>query len=177
MISQQICEEMLQEHGVKPTANRIVVVKALADAERPLSLSELEYKIMSIDKSGVFRALTLFREHHLVHVIEDGGDGVRYELCHSHDDHETTTSTCTSTANAATALSVSMRCPYPPSCFPRGIGCTALTTWPRDSVRSVLQRDVRLLIIPQSRGTSAERYRDEPCRWQQPRAQDERHSL
>ena len=86
--SQQICEEMLQEHGVKPTANRIVVVKALADAERPLSLSELEYKIMSIDKSGVFRALTLFREHHLVHVIEDGGDGVRYELCHSHDGHE-----------------------------------------------------------------------------------------
>ena len=88
MISQQICEEMLQEHGVKPTANRIVVVKALADAERPLSLSELEYKILSIDKSGVFRALTLFREHHLVHVIEDGGDGVRYELCHSHDGHE-----------------------------------------------------------------------------------------
>ena len=88
MISQQVCEEILLEHGVRPTANRIVVVKALADAERPLSLSELEYKIMSIDKSGVFRALTLFREHHLVHVIEDGGDGVRYELCRSHDDHE-----------------------------------------------------------------------------------------
>ena len=88
MISQQVCEEILLEHGVRPTANRIVVVKALADAERPLSLSELEYKIMSIDKSGVFRALTLFREHHLVHVIEDGGDGVRYELCHSRNDHE-----------------------------------------------------------------------------------------
>ena len=69
MISQQICEEMLQEHGVKPTANRIVVVKALADAERPLSLSELEYKIMSIDKSGVFRALTLFREHGALRVM------------------------------------------------------------------------------------------------------------
>ena len=52
-----------------------------------MSLTELEYKILSIDKSGVFRALTLFREHHLVHVIEDGGDGVRYELCHSHDGH------------------------------------------------------------------------------------------
>jgi Fur family ferric uptake transcriptional regulator len=87
MKSQQVCEEILQEHGVKPTANRIVVVKALADAERPLSLSELEYKILSIDKSGVFRALTLFREHHLVHVIEDGGDGVRYELCHSQSHH------------------------------------------------------------------------------------------
>ena len=82
------CSQLLEAHGVKPTANRIVVVKALAAAERPMSLTELEYKILSIDKSGVFRALTLFREHHLVHVLEDGGDGVRYELCHSHDEHQ-----------------------------------------------------------------------------------------
>ena len=79
-------EELLQQHGVKPTANRIVVARALAEAGRPMSLTELEYKILSIDKSGVFRALTLFREQHLVHVIEDGSGGVRYELCHSHDD-------------------------------------------------------------------------------------------
>ena len=81
------CEKLLASHDIKPTANRIVVAKTLAAAERPMSLSELEYKILSIDKSGVFRALTLFREHHLVHVIEDGGDGVRYELCYSHDGH------------------------------------------------------------------------------------------
>ena len=81
------CEMLLASHNIKPTANRIVVVRTLAAAERPMSLTELEYKILSIDKSGVFRALTLFREHHLVHVIEDGGDGVRYELCHSHDGH------------------------------------------------------------------------------------------
>ena len=41
---------------------------------------------MSIDKSGIFRALSLFKDNHLVHTIEDGGDGVRYELCHSHDE-------------------------------------------------------------------------------------------
>ena len=87
-MTQQECTELLTLHGIKPTANRIVVVRALAQAGRPLTLTELEYKILSIDKSGVFRALTLFREHHLVHVIEDGGDGVRYELCHSHSDHE-----------------------------------------------------------------------------------------
>ena len=74
---------LLNRHDIKPTANRIVVVKALNTAGRPLSLAELEAKIQTIDKSGVFRALTLFREHHLVHVIEDGSDGVRYELCHS----------------------------------------------------------------------------------------------
>ena len=82
------CERLLASHHIKPTANRIVVARTLAAAERPMSLSELEYKILSIDKSGVFRALTLFRDHHLVHVLEDGGDGVRYELCHSHDEHQ-----------------------------------------------------------------------------------------
>jgi len=87
-MTSEACEKLLSSHEIKPTANRIVVVKALAAAERPMSLSELEYKILSIDKSGVFRALTLFREHHLVHVIEDGADGVRYELCYSHDGHE-----------------------------------------------------------------------------------------
>jgi Fur family ferric uptake transcriptional regulator len=82
------CERLLVSHGIKPTANRIVVARTLAAAERPMSLSELEYKILSIDKSGVFRTLALFREHHLVHVLEDGSDGVRYELCHSHDGHQ-----------------------------------------------------------------------------------------
>ncbi len=87
-MNEQQCVELLLQHGVKPTANRIVVLKALAATERPLSLTELEYKILTIDKSGVFRALALFKEHHVVHVIEDGGDGVRYELCHSHDGHK-----------------------------------------------------------------------------------------
>ncbi len=79
--------ELLSSHKVKPTANRIVVLRALATAERPMSLSELEDKIITIDKSGIFRALTLFRKQRLVHVIEDGSDSVRYELCRNgHDD-------------------------------------------------------------------------------------------
>ena len=61
--------QLLEEHDIKPTANRIVVVEA--------------------DKSNIFRALTLFREQHLVHTIEGGNDGTRYELCHSHShDHD-----------------------------------------------------------------------------------------
>ena len=76
---------LLELHDIKPTANRIVVVNSLMECERPMSLSELEYKILTIDKSGIFRTLTIFKEHHLVHVIEDGGEGVRYELCHSHN--------------------------------------------------------------------------------------------
>ena len=85
-MNEQLCVKLLEHHGVKPTSNRLLVAEALETAQRPLSLMELETRIKTIDKSGIFRALTLFREHHMVHVIEDGGDGVRYELCRSHDD-------------------------------------------------------------------------------------------
>ena len=67
--------QLLEEHGIKVTANRIVVLKELVKALHPVTLSELEYKILSIDKSNIFRALTLFKEHHLVHVIEGGSEG------------------------------------------------------------------------------------------------------
>ena len=78
--------QLLEAHGVKPTANRIIIVKALSQAGAPVSMKELEYSILSLDKSSIFRVLTLFREHHLVHIIESGEGGVRYELCKRHDD-------------------------------------------------------------------------------------------
>ena len=41
---------MLEEHHIKPTANRLIVLRTLDGAGRPMSLSELEYKILTIDK-------------------------------------------------------------------------------------------------------------------------------
>lgn len=79
---------MLEKHGIRPTSNRIVVLKALAAAMNPSSISDLENKIVTIDKSGIFRSLMLFREHRLVHVLEDGDGGVKYELCLSNDEDE-----------------------------------------------------------------------------------------
>jgi Fur family ferric uptake transcriptional regulator len=80
--------ELMQGHGVKPTANRIVIARALAAAGRPMSMTELETELETIDKSNIFRTLQAFREAHLVHVLDDSGDGVRYELCHSHHEGE-----------------------------------------------------------------------------------------
>ena len=79
-------EKILAEHGVKATANRLMIARALADAHRPLTMTELEDLLETIDKSNVFRTLQLFREAHLVHALEDTGDGVRYEFCHSHSE-------------------------------------------------------------------------------------------
>ena len=82
-------EHLLEEHGVKVTPNRLLVARALADAGRPLSLMELEAQLETIDKSAIFRTLGAFKDAHLVHVLEDSGEGVRYELCHSHhEDHD-----------------------------------------------------------------------------------------
>ncbi len=79
-------EKLLHEHGIKPTPNRLLVARVLSGAERPLSLMELEERLETVDKSNIFRTLTLFKEHHMVHALEDSGEGVRYEICHSHSD-------------------------------------------------------------------------------------------
>ena len=84
-MSKKEIERLLAEHGIKATPNRLLVAEALGLARRPLSMMELEDSIGSIDKSGIFRSLATFKEHHLVHCIEDV-EGTRYELCLSHDD-------------------------------------------------------------------------------------------
>ncbi len=75
--------QLLASHGIRPTANRVIVAQAIADARRPVCLMELEGDIGSVDKSNIFRALSLFKERSLVHVIEDEAGLLRYEMCHS----------------------------------------------------------------------------------------------
>lgn len=79
---------MLQERSIKPTANRLLIVRTLVNAGRPLSMAEIESDAKTIDKSIISRTLSLFRDKHLVHAVEAGGDSVRYELCRSHFDDE-----------------------------------------------------------------------------------------
>ena len=78
---------LMQEHGVKPTANRILILKTLLQAGRPLSMTEIETALESVDKSIISRTLAAFREHHLLHTLS-GEDYVRYEVCHCADEEE-----------------------------------------------------------------------------------------
>lgn len=73
----------LELKGVKPTANRILVLKALKEQSSPLSLSDLEDILATMDKSSIFRVLTLFLDHDIVHSFEDGRGILNYELCTS----------------------------------------------------------------------------------------------
>ena len=78
----------LTQKDVKPTSNRILVLKKLKAEARPVTLLDLSNKMLTMDKSSIFRVLTLFAQHDVVHAFEDGRGVVHYELCHHDgDDH------------------------------------------------------------------------------------------
>lgn len=80
-------ESLIEGAGVRPTTNRLLVMRALEESAHPLSLAELEAEIGTMERSSVFRTLTLLLDHHLLHAIEDGRGIVKYELCHAHAHH------------------------------------------------------------------------------------------
>lgn len=83
--SAAMAREILGKAGVSATPNRILVVKELAAADSPLSLSELELSLDTLDKSSIFRVLTLLAAHDVVHAVEDGRGIAKYELCRATD--------------------------------------------------------------------------------------------
>lgn len=85
-MSTQQCEERLKEKGIRPTAARILVLRKLSELMRPASLSELEIELETLDRSTIFRSLSLLLEHHAIHAFEDGSGSMKYEICRSHSD-------------------------------------------------------------------------------------------
>ena len=80
-------ERIFEEHEVRPTANRILILRQMLSAGTPLSMMEMEAALGTVDKSIISRTIATFREAGMLHTIEDGGDSVRYELCRSHHAH------------------------------------------------------------------------------------------
>lgn len=84
MVNKQQIEKLMVGHGIRPTANRILIAEALGQGDGPKTMKDLEKAILSIDKSVISRTLSLFRSRNFVHTIEDGNGALRYELCFSH---------------------------------------------------------------------------------------------
>lgn len=86
-MDKKACEEKLLSHQVRPTANRELVLRLIAESDRAVSLSDIETALETVDKSTISRILNLFLEHHLLHAIEDGSGSVKYELCGGKYEH------------------------------------------------------------------------------------------
>ena len=65
------CIERLEKKGVRATSIRILVLDALMNASRTMSLADLEAVLETVDKSSIFRTLEIFEKKHLVHSSED----------------------------------------------------------------------------------------------------------
>lgn len=74
-------ESFLEHAGIRPTSNRVLVTRALFESDFPLSLSELETELETLDKSSIFRVLSLLLAHGAIHAVEDGRGIAKYEIC------------------------------------------------------------------------------------------------
>ncbi len=78
--------QILESRGIKPTPNRVLVLRAMLGQLHPVSLPELETLLDPMDRSSIFRVLGLFAARHIVHEIEDGSGMMKYEVCTGEND-------------------------------------------------------------------------------------------
>lgn len=81
-------ETELSEAGIRVTAVRLLIWRTLREqVSDAFSLSDVQDLLYTIDKSTLFRALTLFAEKGLLHSIDDGSGMQKYCVCRC-GDHE-----------------------------------------------------------------------------------------
>ncbi len=74
-------EEILLSKDIKPTSNRILVLRYLSERQSALSLSKLEDLFDKADRTTLYRTLKTFEKGKLIHSIEDGTGVTKYALC------------------------------------------------------------------------------------------------
>lgn len=74
-------EKKLKNRNIKPTASRLLILRAMQQFDRAFSLNDLETELETVDKSTIFRALSLFRNKLLIHNIDDGSGSMKYSIC------------------------------------------------------------------------------------------------
>ena len=71
----------LSLRNIKPTALRLLILKAMMAHTDAFSLQSLEDDLDTVDKSTIYRTITLFLTHHLIHAIDDGTGSMKYAVC------------------------------------------------------------------------------------------------
>lgn len=93
----ELIENIFTEAGIKPTAIRIMVMKEIISYNHPFTLADMEDRLNTVDKSTLFRTLTLFLEHQILHDVDNGNGSKIYCRCECtsvHTSHIHFTCTC-----------------------------------------------------------------------------------
>lgn len=72
---------LLHGRGIRPTAVRILIWRTLLGFGYAFSLGDLEGILPTVDRSTLFRALTLFADKELLHPLDDGSGMQKYCVC------------------------------------------------------------------------------------------------
>lgn len=75
-------EQSLMNAGIRVTANRLMIWRTIRHSfGGAFSLADLESRMPTLDRSTIFRTLTLLSEAHLLHDIDDGSGSQKYCVC------------------------------------------------------------------------------------------------
>jgi len=80
-MDQNQIKKLFAHKGIRSTSNRISIYEAIIQQNNTFSLVNIEDALLHLDKSTIFRAMTLFEENQLIHGIEDGSGSKKYCLC------------------------------------------------------------------------------------------------
>ena len=75
-------EKIIKQKGLSATKIRKKVLKAFLILDKPLSLQELKKSINNIDRVTLFRILSVFEKHKIIHKIQLEKSEKLYALCH-----------------------------------------------------------------------------------------------
>ena len=79
-------EQTFEKAGIRITAVRLLIWREIRNSfTGAFSLSDLEDALPTVDKSTLFRTLSILSDAHLLHDIDDGSGSHKFCVCH-HDD-------------------------------------------------------------------------------------------
>ena len=81
IMEEDIYLKKLAQRNIKPTAMRLLILRAMMQFDRAFSLLDLETYLDTVDKSTLSRTINLFLKHHLIHGIDDGSGSLKYAVC------------------------------------------------------------------------------------------------
>ena len=83
----RLVTDLLTPHDLRYTAGRRALVKALRDADRPLTLPELLEMAGDVPQSSAYRNLSVLEEAGVVRRLVHGADHAHYELAETLTEH------------------------------------------------------------------------------------------
>ncbi|MBQ4632284.1 MAG: transcriptional repressor [Prevotella sp.] len=72
--------DIMQSRDVKPTAVRLLVLRAMSRGGEMVTMGDLVRLLRTVDKSSISRTLSLFMRKGIVHAADDGSGALKYNL-------------------------------------------------------------------------------------------------